>query len=87
MLLAHLPENIQVLNVLNSNGLISSVVVMVQCPKCKKELTRPNKTWKYRELTAEFYVCNNCGAKFREYLKNGKHSFTLMFKDGHYRKV
>jgi len=60
---------------------------MVQCPKCKKELTKPNKTWKYRELTAQFYICGNCGSKFREYVKNGKHNFTLMFKDGHYRKV
>jgi len=60
---------------------------MVQCPKCKKELTRPNKTWKYRELIAQFYICTNCGAKFREYTKNGKHGYTLMFKDGKYRKV
>jgi uncharacterized protein with PIN domain len=60
---------------------------MVQCPKCKKELAKPNKKWKYRELDAEFYICSNCETKFREYLENGKHKFTLMFKNGHYRKV
>jgi len=61
---------------------------MVKCPDCKKELTKPNKTWKYRMFTAQFYRCGNCGAEFREYTKNGKHSFTLKYQKGKgYRKV
>ena len=60
---------------------------MLICPECRKELTKPNKTWKYSVFKAEFYVCGNCGAKIREYTKNGEHSFTLMLKDGKYRKV
>ena len=60
---------------------------MVQCPNCKNELTSPSKTWKYAMFKAHFYICGNCKAKFREYTKDGKHSFTLMFKNGKYRKV
>ncbi len=60
---------------------------MVQCPKCKKEVIKPHKTWKYGRFNAEGYICDNCGAKFREYSKNGKHSFMLMLKNGKFRKV
>lgn len=60
---------------------------MVQCPKCKSELKKPYKIWKYGRFDAEGYICDNCGAKFRIYSKNGKHSFTLMLKNGKYRKV
>jgi DNA-directed RNA polymerase subunit RPC12/RpoP len=61
---------------------------MAICPRCKKEVTKPEKTWKYRVFKAEFYRCGNCGTKFREYTKNGKHSFTLMYLEGKgYRKA
>ena len=61
---------------------------MVKCPKCKKEITKPDKTWKYRVFKAEAYTCSNCGTKFREYTKNGKHSFTLAYQKGKgYRKA
>jgi DNA-directed RNA polymerase subunit RPC12/RpoP len=50
-------------------------------------LAKPNNTWKYRGLIAKFYLCSKCGAKFREYSRDGKHEFTLMFKDGKYRKM
>jgi DNA-directed RNA polymerase subunit RPC12/RpoP len=43
---------------------------------------KPDKTWKYRVFKAEAYVCSNCGTKFREYTKNGKHSFTLKLQKG-----
>jgi len=36
---------------------------------------------------AEAYICSNCGTKFREYMRNGKHSFTLMLKNGKFRKA
>jgi len=61
---------------------------MVNCPKCKKEVTKPNKKWKYKVFTAEAYMCNNCGTKFREYTRDGKHSFTLKYVEGKgYRKA
>lgn len=60
---------------------------MVQCPKCKSEVAKPYKTWKYGRFNAEGYRCSNCGASFREYTKDGKHSFTLMLKNGKFRKV
>jgi hypothetical protein len=60
---------------------------MVKCPNCKKEMTKPDKTWKYGVFTAQAYSCS-CGAKFREYTKNGKHSFTLKYQKGKgYRKA
>jgi hypothetical protein len=45
------------------------------------------KSWKYGTLKADFYICRNCGAKIREYTRDGKHSFTLMFRNGKYRKA
>ena len=60
---------------------------MVKCPDCNKEITTPDKIWKYSIFTAHAYVCD-CGAKFREYTKNGKHSFTLKYQKGKgYRKA
>jgi len=60
---------------------------MARCPKCKTILSKPEKTWKHRELDVNFFICGNCGTRFREYLNNEKIAYTLMFKDGHYRKV
>ena len=60
---------------------------MFKCPKCHKEIAKYEKTWKYKSFVAQFYVCSNCGAKAREYTWNGRHSFTLMFKNGYFRKV
>jgi len=59
-----------------------------KCPKCKREIEKPNKTWKYGHFTAYFYICENCGTKFRDYKYKGKHSFTLKFEEGKgYRKA
>jgi transposase-like protein len=55
---------------------------MVNCPKCKKDVTKPAKTWKYGPFTAQAYLCSNCGTKFNEYTRNGKHSFTLKLQKG-----
>jgi len=59
----------------------------IKCPKCKKEMAKPTKTWKYGLFNAQFYVCS-CGTKFREYTREGKHSFTLKYEEGKgYRKA
>ena len=50
---------------------------MTKCPNCKKERTKPKKTWKWSQFTVQAYSCGNCGTDFREYFKAGKHSFTL----------
>ena len=61
---------------------------MVNCPSCKKEVTKPLKKWKYGLFLAEAYLCGNCGTHFNEYTRNGKHSFTLRLQKGKgYKKV
>jgi len=54
---------------------------MVECPNCKKELTKPKKSWSYGQFIVQAYSCN-CGTRFREYTKDGKHSFTLKLEKG-----
>jgi len=54
---------------------------MAKCPNCKKELTKPKKTWTYGIFKVQAYKCD-CGTDFREYTKAGKHSFTLKLKKG-----
>jgi DNA-directed RNA polymerase subunit RPC12/RpoP len=58
------------------------VTAMVKCPNCNKEVAKPQKSWKYWKFIAEAYLCNNCGTKFTEYVKNGKHAFTLKLEKG-----
>jgi hypothetical protein len=60
---------------------------MIRCPNCDNELVNPDKTWKYNVWDVQFFICDNCEARVREYTRNGRHSFTLMLIDGHYRKV
>jgi DNA-directed RNA polymerase subunit RPC12/RpoP len=55
---------------------------MVNCPKCKKEVAKPVKKWKYGRFVSEAYLCGNCGTHFNEYTRNGKHSFTLKLQKG-----
>jgi hypothetical protein len=54
---------------------------MAKCPNCKKENPKPRKTWKYGQFTVHAYSCD-CGTDFREYTREGKHSFTLKLKKG-----
>ena len=54
---------------------------MVTCPNCKKEVSKPEKTWTYEPFTVQAYSCD-CGTDFREYTKAGKHSFMLKVKKG-----
>jgi len=60
---------------------IMHVTGMVKCPDCKKEIAKSYKTWKYGLFNAAAYMCT-CGTEFREYMKDGKHSFTLKRKKG-----
>jgi DNA-directed RNA polymerase subunit RPC12/RpoP len=55
---------------------------MSKCPKCGKEVTKPEKKWKYRQFAVEAYVCGNCETEFRDYSQKGKHSFTLEKQKG-----
>jgi hypothetical protein len=55
--------------------------MMAKCPKCRKEVAGPSKKWKYSKFSVELFECV-CGTKFREYARNGKHSFTLKFEKG-----
>jgi hypothetical protein len=54
---------------------------MAKCPSCKKEIAKPEKTWKYGQFTVQVYDCR-CGTKFRDYSQEGKHSFTLKLHKG-----
>lgn len=54
---------------------------MVKCPNCEKELTQPKNSWAYGPFTVQAYSCN-CGTRFREYIKDGKHSFMLKLEKG-----
>ena len=54
---------------------------MVKCPNCKKELSKPKKSWTYGQFAVQAYSCD-CGTDFREYTKARKHSFTLKVKKG-----
>jgi len=58
------------------------MMIMVKCPNCKMEITRPTKTWKYDQFSVQAYSCNNCGTQFREYTKDGNHAFMLKLKKG-----
>lgn len=53
-----------------------------ECPKCKKESAKPEKTWKYGQFAVQSYTCKNCSTQFREYTKNGKYAFTLKLEKG-----
>lgn len=62
-------------------------MIMVKCPNCKKEIIKTDKNWKYGIFAVEAFSCTNCGTQFREYTKNGKHSFTLKLQKGKYKKA
>ena len=57
-----------------------AVSLMAKCPKCKKEVSKPEKTWKMAgrkdkagkrtELTIGLYKC--CGKTFRSVLNKRK---------------
>jgi len=54
---------------------------MTRCPGCKKELSKSKKTWQYGPFVVEAYECD-CGTHFRDYSREGKHSFSLKLKKG-----
>jgi DNA polymerase II large subunit len=55
---------------------------MTTCPKCKKEVNKPEKAWNYSVFTVQVFSCGNCGTKFRDYAQKGKHRFTLKHQKG-----
>jgi lysyl-tRNA synthetase class I len=57
------------------------MIVMVKCPNCGKQSDKPKKKWKYGPFEVHAYSCD-CGNEFREYVQEGKHSFTLKLKKG-----
>ena len=54
---------------------------MAKCPKCKTEVSKPSKNWKYGIFTVKMYKCN-CGNQFREYYKGDKVRFVLSAHNG-----
>jgi DNA-directed RNA polymerase subunit RPC12/RpoP len=60
---------------------------MVICPNCKTKIMESMKTWKYGKFGVHAYLCNNCGAKFNVYDRDGKQSFVLKLQKGKYVKV
>jgi len=73
---------------------------VAKCPSCKKELTKPVKSWTYGIFKVDAYSCD-CDTDFREYtsihvilvqtpkntLKLEKHSFILELKKGRWIKA
>jgi len=55
---------------------------MAKCPNCKKDLSKPEKTWTYGIFKVQAYSCDSCGMVFRDYSQAGKHVFTLRLKKG-----
>jgi len=60
-------------------------MIMANCPNCKKEITKPKKSWTYGIFKVDAYSCD-CGIDFREYTKAEKHIFTLKLKNGRWVK-
>ncbi len=60
---------------------------MSTCPNCKNKLDKESKSWNYGKFKAHFYICQKCGAQFRDYTKDDKLSFTLILKDGKFRNA
>jgi len=54
----------------------------VNCPECKKEAKTPDKIWKYALYSVQLYTCDNCKTSFREYIRDGKHAYTLKKQKG-----
>jgi len=54
---------------------------MARCPNCGKVIKKARKTWTYGPFEVQAYVCD-CGTKFREYTRNGRHSFMLKLQKG-----
>ncbi len=55
---------------------------MSKCPNCKKDNAKPKKAWKYGLFDVQFFICSNCSLEYRDYVKEGKHSFTLKKQKG-----
>ena len=65
---------------------MANTIIMTECPNCKRKLTEPRRSWTYGVFKVQAFSCD-CGTKFREYTKAGKHSFILQLKKGRWRKA
>jgi len=73
-------------NIINHINKTRLGIIMVKCLNCKRELTKPKKTWTYSQFEVQAYSCE-CGTNFREYTMDGEHSFTLQLKKGRFVKA
>jgi len=55
---------------------------MAKCPICKRDVDKPEKTWKYGVFDVKAYMCPNCQTRFREYFARDKLSFMLKLEKG-----
>lgn len=46
------------------------------------EVMELNKEWKYGQFIVKAYLCNSCDTRFREYISEEKHKFTLKLEKG-----
>jgi len=58
------------------------MIMMTKCPKCRKEVMKHRKIWKYGTFTVRAYFCPFCQTKFMDYEKQGRNSFTLRLEKG-----
>ncbi len=59
---------------------IELLVILMQCPRCKAELTtKPTKEWDYRNkyYHVKAYKCTKCGKNTMLYYKGNKLSFII----------
>jgi uncharacterized protein with PIN domain len=54
---------------------------MAKCPKCKSEISKPDKEWVYGKFDVKMYKCS-CGNQFREYFRGNKLRFVLSAHNG-----
>jgi uncharacterized CHY-type Zn-finger protein len=50
---------------------------MVNCPQCKKELTKPINEWDYAQFHVKLFHCSECDKNLKAYFREGKFSHTI----------
>ena len=60
---------------------------MVKCINCGTKVDS-RKSWSYTRYKVDAFTCGKCGARFREYRKNGDLAFTLKVNEkGKWKKL
>ena len=83
-----LPVNSRVIlskNILSLQKQLGKGITLAECPNCKKEISKPKKTWTYGQFEVVAYLCTNCRTDFRVYIHDGKPSFVLKRNKGQFR--